>query len=107
MRQVDLTTALMEKTVQSCDSPLSVPSLLNHLIRPLKHANWNCQTDLLCRLEVNDEFKTSLPAAPAIGRFGSLQDLVHANSRDPIAVNGVRPVGHDPTSIYRYSAAVR
>jgi hypothetical protein len=34
--QVDLTTALMEKTVQSYDSPLSVPSLLNHLIRPLK-----------------------------------------------------------------------
>jgi hypothetical protein len=30
---------------------------LDYLIRPLKHADWNCQTDLFCRLEVHDELK--------------------------------------------------
>ncbi len=32
-----------------------------------------------------------------------LQDLVHVNSRDPIAVNGVRLVGHEPTGVYKFS----
>jgi hypothetical protein len=33
-----------------------LPSLDN-FIRPLKHTDWNCQTYLLCRFEVDDEFK--------------------------------------------------
>jgi hypothetical protein len=35
----------------------AILALFDHLIRPLKHAGRNCQTDLLCRFEINDEFK--------------------------------------------------
>ena len=31
--------------------------LPDHLIRSLKHADWNCQTDLIGCLEIDDEFK--------------------------------------------------
>ena len=33
-------------------SPLSLSSLFDHLVRPLQHAAWNCQTDLFGGLEV-------------------------------------------------------
>ncbi len=29
----------------------------DHLIRPREHVDWNCQTNLFCRLKVDDEFK--------------------------------------------------
>ena len=72
---------------------------IDHLIRPLEHAAWNCQTDLFCRLEVNDEFKLRCLLHRQISRFGAFQDLVHVNSRAPIEVIEVRPIGHETALI--------
>ena len=41
-----------------------------------------------------------------IARLGSLQDFVHVSGDAPVVVRGVRPVGYEPTGIYRYFAAV-
>jgi hypothetical protein len=41
------------------------PFLFDHLIRPLKHVDWNCQTNLFGCLDVDDEFKLRSLAAPA------------------------------------------
>src|ERR1700754_3513345 len=69
--------------------------LLDDLIRPLQHAAWNCQSDLFCRLEVNDEFKLRRLLHRQISRFGTLEDLVYVHSRAPIEVIEVRPIGHE------------
>src|SRR5206468_12008944 len=69
--------------------------LLDHLIRPLKHADWNRQTNLFCRLKVDDEFKLRCLLHRQISRFGTFQDLVHVNSRAPIEINVVCSIGHE------------
>src|SRR4030095_9194145 len=74
-------------------------SLTDHLIRPLEHADWNCQTNLLCRLKVNDEFKLRCLLHRQISRLGTFQDLVHVNSRAPIEVIEVHPIGHETSLI--------
>jgi len=53
-------------------------------IRSLEHADWNCQSDLFCRLKVNDEFKLRRLLHRQINRFGTLQDLVDVNRRAPV-----------------------
>jgi hypothetical protein len=72
---------------------------LDYLIRSFQHADWNCQTNLFCRLEVNDEFKLCRLLHGQISRFGTFQDLVHVNSRAPIEVSEVRPIGHETAYI--------
>src|SRR5213594_1632008 len=52
-------------------------SSLDHFIRPLEHVERNCQTNLFCRLKVNDEFKLRCLLHRQISRFGAFQDLVH------------------------------
>src|SRR3972149_9694396 len=56
-------------------------------------------TDLFCRLETNDEFKLHRSLYWQISRFRPLEDLVHVYSRKPIAVSGIRPIGHETTLI--------
>ena len=68
-------------------------------IRTLEHAVRNCQIDLFCRLKVDDELKLRCLLHRQISRFGTFQDLVHVNSREPILVIGVRPVGHETALI--------
>jgi len=41
-----------------------------------------------------------------IARLGSLENFIYVDSDAPIAVREVRPVVHEPTSLYRFSAAV-
>src|SRR5215510_3136561 len=60
--------------------------LFNHLIRPLEHADWNCQTDLFCRLETDHKLELRRLLHRQISRFGTFQYLVHVNSRAPIQV---------------------
>src|SRR2546422_2073664 len=36
-----------------------------------------------------------------IGRLGVLQDLVHVGGYTPVALRLVRPIGHEPTGIYK------
>src|SRR3989441_3289459 len=68
--------------------------LLDHLVSALKHADWNCQSNLFCRFKVNDEFKLRCLLHRQISRFGTFQDLVHVNSRALIEVNEVCSIEH-------------
>jgi hypothetical protein len=79
--------------------PTADHCLLDHSIRPLKHADWNCQTNLFCCLKVNDEFKLRRLLHRQVSRFGAFQNLVHVNSRAPIEVIVVRPVEHEAALI--------
>jgi hypothetical protein len=54
-----------------------VEPLLDDLIRPLEHVDWNCQADLFRRLEVDNEFKLRCLLYRQVSRFGAFQDLVH------------------------------
>ena len=72
---------------------------LDHLDSPARARGRNCQTDLFCRFEVDDEFKLRCLLHRQISRFGAFQDLVHVNSRAPIEVIEVRPVGHETALI--------
>ena len=47
--------------------------LPDHFIRPLQHAAWNCQTNLFCRFQVDDEFKLRRLLHRQISRFGTFQ----------------------------------
>src|SRR6476660_706338 len=72
---------------------------LNHLIRPLKHAVRNYQTDLFGYFEVDDEFKLRWLLHRQISRFRAFQYLVHVDSRTPIAIIVVCPVRHQTTHV--------
>ena len=50
--------------------------LTNHLIRSLKHADGNCETDMFGRLEVYDKFELRCLLNGQVGRFGPFEDLV-------------------------------
>src|SRR6266508_391081 len=50
--------------------------LLDHLIRPLEHADWNYQTDLFRRLQIDDEFKLRCLLHRQISRLGAFQGLL-------------------------------
>ena len=49
--------------------------------------------------KVDDELKLRCLLHRQISRFGTFQDLVHVNSRAPIEVIVVRPVGHETALI--------
>ena len=50
---------------------------LDDFIRPREHVDWNCKTDLFCRLKVDHEFKLRRLLHRQISRFGAFQDLVN------------------------------
>jgi hypothetical protein len=52
--------------------------LLDDVIRPLKHTDWNYQTNLFCRLKVNDEFKFRHLLHRQVTRFCTLEDFVES-----------------------------
>ena len=74
--------------------------LPDHLIRPLEHAIRNYQADLVCCLQVNDEFKLRWLLDRQVTRFCTLEDFVHVNRRAPIEVSVVRPIRHETALIY-------
>ena len=53
MNARDSILSLDNSALVTQDSALSS----DDLIRPLEHADWNCQTNLFCRFEVDNEFK--------------------------------------------------
>ena len=65
---------------------------LDNLIRALQHAVRNCQTNLFCRVEIDDEFKFRCLLHWQISRFSAFQDLVYVNSGAPKEVSGVDPI---------------
>src|ERR1051325_7995453 len=73
--------------------------LFDHLIRPLQHAVRNFQVDLFRSLEINDEFKFRWLLDRQISWFRAFQYLVHVDSRAPIEIIVVGPVGHQTTHV--------
>src|SRR4030095_1956072 len=71
-----------------------LPSL-HHFIRPREKFRRECQTDLFRCLQVDHKLKLRRLLHRQISRFCTFQDLVHVNSRAPIEVTVVRPVGHE------------
>src|SRR5205809_1142784 len=63
-------------------------------IRPRQHVRWNCKTNLVCCLKVNDKLKLRRLLHRQISWFGAFQDLVHVNSRALIEVNEVCSIEH-------------
>src|ERR1043166_4302401 len=61
-----------------------IQNLLDDFIRLLEQVDWNYQTNLFCRPEVNDEFKLRRLLHRQISRFRSFEDFVHVASRAPI-----------------------
>src|SRR6478672_5480024 len=63
---------------------------LNDLIRPLQHADWNCQINLFCSFEIDHKLNLSCLLHRQISRFGPFQNLVHVTSRASIEIIVVR-----------------
>ena len=57
-------------------------ALFNHLICPLKHAAWNCQTDLSCRFQVDDELKLRRLLHRKISQLGAFEFKPGFRSRE-------------------------
>ena len=57
-------------------SPRRFLRSFDYLIRPLEHADRNCQTNLFRGLQVDNEFKFRCLLHRQVGRFRSLEDLV-------------------------------
>src|SRR5262249_6614803 len=86
---------------------LTRPSFsLDHLVRSCQYVGRNRQADLLGSFQIDDELEFHRLLNGKIGRLGSLQDSIHVVCDAPVAVCEVRPVGHEPTGFYPFSAAV-
>src|SRR5262245_64411718 len=57
---------------------------LDHLIRSRQHVRWDCQTDLLRRVQINDEFEFGRLLHREIGGLGALKDFVNVCSRTSV-----------------------
>src|SRR5262245_1959180 len=68
-------------------------------MRPLEHPDRYCQSDLFCRLEINNEFKLRRLLHWQVSGFGTFQDLVYVNSNLPVQVNVIRSIRHEAAFI--------
>src|SRR5262249_54963373 len=73
--------------------------LLDHLVRLGEQVHRDCQTDLFCRPEIDDEFKLRCLLYGQISRFDAFQNLVHIVGGCPVQLNEVHPVGHETSFI--------
>ena len=89
----------------SCLTPFASFHLITLSAR-CQHLRRNRQADLLRRLEIDHQLKLRRLLDGQIGRLGSLQDFVHVICDAPVAVREVRPVGHEATGLYSFSAGV-
>src|SRR5215470_9396729 len=71
----------------------------NHFIRPRQYFDWNCQTNLFCRLEVNDDFKLRRLLHGQIAGLCALKNLVYVVGSLAEQVRSVRAIGHEATLI--------
>ena len=82
---------------QVCDCRvLPLRLLFDQFRRPFQHIDWNGQTNLLSRLEIDDELKLRRLLDRKIRQFGALQDLVDVNSRAPLKIVVLRLVSIRP-----------
>ena len=77
---------------------------LDYLIRPRQHVGRNRQADLIRCFQIYHKLELGRLLDRQIGGLASLQDSVHILCHAPVAVREVRPVVHEPTSLYSFSA---
>ena len=73
----------------------SILASFNHLICPLQHAAGIVNPICFAAFRLMMKLELRCLLHRQISRFGAFQDLVHVNSRKPIVVNNVRPIGHE------------
>lgn len=62
--------------------------------------------DLLRRIQIDDQLELLRLLHGKFSRLRSLQDSVHIGGYAPVDVHEVRPIGHEPASIYTFAVAV-
>ena len=75
---------------------------LDNLIRPLEHADRNCQTDLFRSLKVNDEFKLRCLLHRQISWIRSFKDPIYVLGGALVQISGVNPIGHEAALIDKF-----
>jgi hypothetical protein len=86
----------MENSIQSYGRRLAFIASPNHPVRARQQVGWNRQTDLLGRLQIDDELELLRLLHCKIGRLGAFQNFVHICSGAPVQVVLARAVGHKP-----------
>src|SRR5262245_64733633 len=103
---VDTTKTRNLLFIRSSLNPNSKTRLLNHFIRPSQHIRRDREVDLLGSFQIDHQLKLRGLLHWQIGRLGSLQNPVHEICDAPVAVRDVRPIGHEPAYIYKFSPDV-
>src|SRR4051812_27644618 len=83
-------------------SKIANPKSFYDPIRPLQYSDWDRQTKFFCCFEVNDELELRCLLHRQISRLGAFQYLIHVNSRLPVEVSEVRPIGHESTGFDKF-----
>src|SRR5262245_27650232 len=76
---------------------------LDHLICSCQHVWWNCQPDLLGRLEIDHQLEFCWLLDGEFSRLGALQDLVNVDRSALETFGIIGSVGHEPTGLYVFS----
>src|SRR5262249_25823901 len=87
------------KLSYSCLLPRALFSL-DHLIRSVQHRLWNRKTDLLRRLEIDNQFKLRWLLDGKIARLCAFQDLVHVSRSATEVFRIIRCIGYEASSIH-------
>src|SRR5262245_48208878 len=99
-------TGSLEKFSSILASPLAVLSSLDDFIGSIQHRLRNRQTDLLCCFQIDYQLELRGLLHGQVGGLGSFENPVYEICYAPVNVREVRPVGHEPTSIYIFSVAI-
>jgi hypothetical protein len=97
--KIDFTIQLKENQVNPRVAACFFSSL-DHFIRSREKLRRKCQSDLFRCLQVDHKLKLRCLLHRRISRFGTFQDLVHINSRAPVEVLVVRPIGHETAGFH-------
>src|SRR5262245_65955203 len=84
---------------------LVLPSL-DHFVRSRQHIRWDCETDLLGGLQIDDELKSLRLLDRQIGGLSAFQDLVYINRSATEQVVNARAIIHEATSVHKVALRV-
>jgi hypothetical protein len=78
---------------------LQMEFLLDHLIGPRKQRRWDCKSERICSLEVDDQLEPRCLSQRQIARSSTSQDLGDLLSRIGVNFRCGRTVGHETAGI--------
>jgi hypothetical protein len=88
----------------SCGLPLSSTRLLDHPICPRQHIRRSRQANLLCGLQVDDEFKLRRLLYGEVAGLSTFENLIDINCRTAEQIGIVRAVAHSFTHTFRLTS---